>query len=762
MNLELISAWTQCQVPDRVECELIPPECIAHPISSLPSSSSATMLLHRGKSAGLSNANTEVVPPTPTSLAFNRRGHYLAAAYADGRVLIWDFYTRHGGDALAGKNAVPALAIDAHARQATSVSWSRRSRQLLSSGMDHAARLWDLTSKGCGSGAPPKCVAEAVFIAPISFAQLNPHCDEGNEQIIALLASGELWIVDMRYDNGSYSIASSHGIIGSPSPTVPIAESKAAAAPNSATSNTKGSATCKETRSLDCSCRCLLSPVRSGSFSNYSGANASSERDKLNHEQFLVVVTAASYDGDGRNIIVGTSKGEMFIIESDTVVNGGSDRTWTSSASSKDYPNRNIVDLSSLSTTVPLNANGVALATCKRSCKRITIFSGTPQIKLIRYSASGRWMLLIAGDKIIRMYSANAVMKAPPFVPGVSSASTSKSNMKLTTGGSQVLVPACEFTDKVDGRQWRSCCFSHDEELVVGATEEKGAYRLYFWNREGGHLVKSIFGPKRQLLELAWHPVRSFAAVATKDGPLQLWTTDVNWAAFAPEFQEIEENEEYMEREDEFDKIVVLPQSKKPKALCMTTSSISERLSGNCTPPPPATNVLCSSPSRRLAGGSGNFSVQDSGNGCFEEDVDIVGIAPLTAFESDSEDEEFVFYLKTEVGSHANLNSSVVSPSGASSGKRRGVSGRTAKAKSATRKKATKDVDESQKEVAESSSKSRKLDHDITKASSLAAKEESSKEGEVPVPISVSLEPQLQSQQPHERTISEPKLSLPN
>ena len=42
------------------------------------------------------------LPPTPTHLAFNRRGHYLAASYADGRVLLWDYYTRHGGDGLAG------------------------------------------------------------------------------------------------------------------------------------------------------------------------------------------------------------------------------------------------------------------------------------------------------------------------------------------------------------------------------------------------------------------------------------------------------------------------------------------------------------------------------------------------------------------------------------------------------------------------------------------------------------------------------------
>jgi hypothetical protein len=35
-----------------------------------------------------------LIPPTATSAEFNRRGTYVAAGYADGRVLVWDFYTR--------------------------------------------------------------------------------------------------------------------------------------------------------------------------------------------------------------------------------------------------------------------------------------------------------------------------------------------------------------------------------------------------------------------------------------------------------------------------------------------------------------------------------------------------------------------------------------------------------------------------------------------------------------------------------------------
>ena len=78
---------------------------------------------------------------------------------------------------------------------------------------------------------------------------------------------------------------------------------------------------------------------------------------------------------------------------------------------------------------------------------------------------------------------------------------------------------------------------------IPGATQEEIAYRLYFWNLEG-QLVKRIDGPKLGLCDLAWHPHRTFAAACTNQGPLQIWGTDINWAAFAPEFEEIEENEE--------------------------------------------------------------------------------------------------------------------------------------------------------------------------------------------------------------------------
>ena len=53
-----------------------------------------------------------------------------------------------------------------------------------------------------------------------------------------------------------------------------------------------------------------------------------------------------------------------------------------------------------------------------------------------------------------------------------------------------------------------------------------------------------------------WHPHKPFvAAVGVDSGHIYLWTIQQQqrWSALAPDFVEVEENHEYIEREDEFD-----------------------------------------------------------------------------------------------------------------------------------------------------------------------------------------------------------------
>ncbi|KAL8246642.1 hypothetical protein R6Q59_007858 [Mikania micrantha] len=69
-----------------------------------------------------------------------------------------------------------------------------------------------------------------------------------------------------------------------------------------------------------------------------------------------------------------------------------------------------------------------------------------------------------------------------------------------------------------------------------------------------GFLVKLLEGPKE-----AWWiglaPYQTYCCFRVITGLVYIWVKDYteNWSVFAPDFKELEENEEYVEQEDEFD-----------------------------------------------------------------------------------------------------------------------------------------------------------------------------------------------------------------
>lgn len=52
-----------------------------------------------------------------------------------------------------------------------------------------------------------------------------------------------------------------------------------------------------------------------------------------------------------------------------------------------------------------------------------------------------------------------------------------------------------------------------------------------------------------------WHPTRPMIASVSSHGHIHIWATQPidSWSAFAPGFEELEENQIYQEKEDEFD-----------------------------------------------------------------------------------------------------------------------------------------------------------------------------------------------------------------
>jgi hypothetical protein len=111
------------------------------------------------------------------------------------------------------------------------------------------------------------------------------------------------------------------------------------------------------------------------------------------------------------------------------------------------------------------------------------------------------------------------------------------------------------FTEAVSRMQCRCACFSQDGDLVLGGMAGN-EHRIHVWRASDGHLETTLQGPTEGIVDLLWHPVQPvIASIGSATGGIYIWAKNFteNWSAFAPDFTELEANEEYEEAEDEFD-----------------------------------------------------------------------------------------------------------------------------------------------------------------------------------------------------------------
>ncbi|PIN01295.1 WD40 repeat protein [Handroanthus impetiginosus] len=195
----------------------------------------------------------------------------------------------------------------------------------------------------------------------------------------------------------------------------------------------------------------------------------------------------------------------------------------------------------------------------------IVSIPGGAVIKNIVFSRNGQYLLTNSNDRTIRIYE-----NLLPPKDGLTALDKLDHELaeqdeveKLKAVGLKCLALFREFQDSITRVQWKAPCFSGDGEWVVGGSASKGEHKIYIWDR-AGHLVKILEGPKEALIDLAWHPVHPIVVSVSLTGLVYIWAKDYteNWSAFAPDFKELEENEEYVEREDEFD---LVPETEKVK-----------------------------------------------------------------------------------------------------------------------------------------------------------------------------------------------------
>ncbi|KAL5615010.1 hypothetical protein BROUX41_005075 [Berkeleyomyces rouxiae] len=157
-------------------------------------------------------------------------------------------------------------------------------------------------------------------------------------------------------------------------------------------------------------------------------------------------------------------------------------------------------------------------------------------ITTMKITGSGKDLLVNSQDRIIRTFK----------LPNLSSEHLDIDTIQLPLEH--------KFQDVVNKLSWNHVTFSATGEYVAASTYNN--HELYIWERGHGSLVRMLEGPKEEQGTIEWHPHKAvLAACGLETGRIYIWsvTSPQKWSALAPDFAEVEENVEYIEREDEFD-----------------------------------------------------------------------------------------------------------------------------------------------------------------------------------------------------------------
>ncbi|KAB8446168.1 hypothetical protein FH972_025150 [Carpinus fangiana] len=157
-------------------------------------------------------------------------------------------------------------------------------------------------------------------------------------------------------------------------------------------------------------------------------------------------------------------------------------------------------------------------------------------ITLLRFAPGGRQIVVNSSDRIIRTV----------HFPDLTGKNVDFGNFRLENDH--------KYQDIVNRLLWNHVAFSATAEYLVASIHMN--HHVYVWETAHNSLNTILEGPTEELSAVEWHPYKPFlAAVGIDSGEVHLWSVIApqKWSALAPDFAEVEENEEYIEREDEFD-----------------------------------------------------------------------------------------------------------------------------------------------------------------------------------------------------------------
>ena len=180
----------------------------------------------------------------------------------------------------------------------------------------------------------------------------------------------------------------------------------------------------------------------------------------------------------------------------------------------------------------------------------------------------------------------------------------------------------------MNGTSLDDCVWSNDGEHIIVGSYGRSVGTLMLWTSETNLLVDTLSGPLMGMRCLACNPTTGALAVGMADGGVDLWGMPSTWTAFAPGFQALPANIEYVEKEDEVSETFY-------RGLFFSAAQPARSSTAPLTPP---TSQFDIKPIEKQVGsGAGE-----------EADVDVVTVVRPAVYDEESgeEGEEDAFQLK--------------------------------------------------------------------------------------------------------------------
>ncbi|GAQ91308.1 WD40 repeat protein [Klebsormidium nitens] len=185
---------------------------------------------------------------------------------------------------------------------------------------------------------------------------------------------------------------------------------------------------------------------------------------------------------------------------------------------------------------------------------------GGQLVRQIVVSRNGQYLMTNSSDRTLRIFKVELPVEgAAAAAAERGAAQQAEASLAGAPPRKKLANPfftyICDHKDPINNVPWMTACFSGDTEYVMGASAQQGEHKLILWGTTYPQIMRTLDGPKEGVRDMAWHPTRPIVASVATTGVIYVWAKEYqeNWSAFAPDFKELQENDEYDEREDEFD-----------------------------------------------------------------------------------------------------------------------------------------------------------------------------------------------------------------